>query len=385
MPDFRHVVRDAYLEILRRTADPGGLEFHNRLMNDGAPLQQVREGLLRSPEYAQRFPDTPAPGDMALHVEGNQFVNARGQLVRLQGSIVCCEEAKENGWPLVDLDVLDLFAERRQNYTHCRLGPFTVAGEDDPIYVGYVTTPDGRVDLDQFNPSFFERCRAIANHARELGIYVEFDLVDRWVRQHGASDLPQIDPWSSGNNVQGTEAGTLAIFERAPRTLHQTWIRKVVDELGGFDNVLFQVGNEGFKSFSAAWEVGVYDIVKDELRQRGFGNRLVATNTNNAPLEARLDYITRHSQEAQQPGAKPILVNEYPGLPSEEVLAQVREARRLGTAFMYWRGDHGRAEWERTLLEIEREVERSDVSTAVKTRRPQRARPPVAPGKPASA
>jgi hypothetical protein len=368
MPDFRHVVRDAYLDILRRPADPGGLEFHNRLMNDGTPLPQVREGLLRSPEYAQRFPDAPAPGDRVLHVEGNQFVDARGRLVRLQGSIICCEEAKANGWPLIDLDVLDLFAEHQENYTHCRLGPFTVAGEDDPIYVGYVTTPDGRVDLNQFNPQFFERCRAIAAHALELGIYVEFDLVDRWVRQHGASDLPQIDPWSSGNNIQGTEAGTLAIFERAPRSLHETWIRKVVSELGGFDNVLFQVGNEGFKSFSVAWEVGVYDIVKGELRQHGFGDRLVATNTNDPGLESQLDYITRHSQQAQQPGAKPILVNEYPGLSSEEVLAQVRDARRMGTAFMYWRGDHARDEWERTLVEIEREIERSDVS-AVSSRR----------------
>src|SRR5262249_10860809 len=152
----------------------------------GTTLAQIREGLLRSPEYAERFPDAPPTSERALHVEGNQFFDARGRLVRLQGAIVCCDEAKDNGWPLVNLDVLDLFAENRQNYTHCRLGPFTVAGEDDAIYVGYVTTSDGRVDLDQFYPQFWERCRAIASHALELGIYVEFDLVDRWVRQHGA-------------------------------------------------------------------------------------------------------------------------------------------------------------------------------------------------------
>jgi hypothetical protein len=33
------------------------------------------------------------------------------------------------------------------------------------------------------------------------------------------------------------------------------------------------VGNEGFKSFSAAWEVGVYDLVKDELRRHAFSDR----------------------------------------------------------------------------------------------------------------
>lgn len=364
MPDFRHIVRDAYLDILRRTPDPDGLEHHNRIMNEGLTVERVREGLLRSPEYAERFPDAPTPGDLALHVEGNQFVDPRGERVALLGAIVCCEEAKENGWPLVNLDVLDLFARRKQNYTHCRLGPFTVAGEDDPIYVGYVTTNDGRVDLDRFNPRFWDRCRAIAARARQLRIYVEFDLVDRWVRQHGATDLPRIDPWSARNNVQGVEAGTLAIFRSAPRPIHETWVRKAVAELGGFDNVLFQVGNEGFKSFSVEWEVGVYDIVKDELGRLGFGNRLVSTNTGDPDLEGRLDYIGRHSQEAQPPGAKPILVNEYAPLPSTEVLAQVREARRLGTMFMYWRGGHPREEWDSTLRELQREVEERPVSLA---------------------
>jgi len=358
MPDFRHVVRDAYLDILRRPPDPGGLEHYNRVLNEGLTLDQVREGLLRSPEYAERFPSPSEPGGMALHVEGNQFVDPRGARVELLGAIVCCEEAKQNGWPLVNLDVLELFAERRQNYTHCRLGPFTEAGEDDAIYVGYLTTGDGRVDLDRFHDPFWERCRQIAARARTLGIYVEFDLVDRWVRQHGETDLPEVDPWSARNNVQGVEAGGLAIFERAPEPLHERWVRKAVAELGGFDNVLFQVGNEGFKRFSVAWEVGVYDIVKDELRARGFSDRLVATNTGDPGLELRLDYVTRHSQQAQPAGSKPILVNEYPTLPPDAVLAQVQEAERLGTMFMYWRGDHSRAEWEGTLRELEREVGR---------------------------
>jgi len=358
MPDFRHVVRDAYLDILQRLPDPGGLDHHNRVLNEGQTLDQVREGLLRSTEYAERFPSPPAQGERALHVEGNQFVNSRGMRVELQGAIVCCEEAKENGWPLVNLDVLELFARRRQNYTHCRLGPFTEAGEDDAIYVGYVSADDGRVDLELFNARFWEQCRAIAGRALALGIYVEFDLVDRWVRQHGESDLPQHDPWSARNNVQGVEAGGLAIFARAPRPIHAAWVRKAVAELGGFDSVLFQVGNEGFKGFSVAWEVGVYDIVKDELARRGFPDRLVATNTGDPGLERRLDYITRHSRQAQPAGSKPILVNEYSPLSPDEVLAEVREAHRLGTMFMYWRGGHSRAEWEATLVELEREVER---------------------------
>src|SRR5574341_796699 len=288
MPDFAPIVSDAYREVLDRAPDPGGLSFWNRAMNDGLTEAGMREAFLRSAEYAQKHPDPgPAP---ALHVEGNRFVNALGAEVRLLGAIVCCNDAKANGWPLVTLDVLERFAAQSLTYTHCRLGPFTVAGEDDPIYVGYVTTADGRVDLDSFHEPFWERCRAIASRARELGIYVEFDLVDRWVRQHGADDLPAVDPWQARNNIQGLDQGSLAIFQSAPQPLHQRWLRKATAELGAFENVLFQVGNEGFKSFSAAWELGVHALVKDELARRGYGDRLVATNTGDASLEARVDY-----------------------------------------------------------------------------------------------
>jgi hypothetical protein len=354
VPDFTPLVADAYHEILGRAPDPGGLADWNRHMNQGMSEADMREALLRSAEYAQLHPDpSPAP---ALHVEGNRFVNALGVPVRLLGAIVCCQDAKANGWPLVTLPVLERFAAEALNYTHCRLGPFTVAGEDDASYVGYVTAPDGRVDLERFHEPFWERCREIAGRAHELGIYVEFDLVDRWVRQHGESDLPAIDPWSARNNLQGADVGGLAIFSDAPAPVHERWVRQAVAELGGFENVLFQVGNEGFKAWSAAWELGVYAIVKDELARRGFGDRLVATNTQEPALESRADYATRHDTRAQDPGSYPILVNEYSSIPPAEVERQVARAERLGTLFEYWRGDHDETEWSQTLDAIGREA-----------------------------
>lgn len=349
MPDFTLIIRDAFGEILERLPDPDGLAHYNGLLNEGMSEELLRESLLRSQEYAIRNPLGVPGAGMDLHVEGPRFVNARNEVVNLLGAIVCCEDAKANGWPLVTLDALDLFAAHSLNYTHCRLGPFTLAGEEDPSLVGYVTVSDGRVDLEQFHAPFWNRARTVANHARRHRLYVEFDLVDRWVRQHGESDLPEQDPWRARNNIQGVDAGGLAIFESAPEPLHERWVRKAVAELGEFQNVLFQVGNEGFKRFSVAWEVGVYDIVKDELSRRGFPDRLVATNTHDPDLESRLDYIARHDEAAPRAGAKPILVNEYSSLPSAEVLRQVQRSRRFGTMFMYWRGDHGQDEWEATL------------------------------------
>jgi hypothetical protein len=88
-------------------------------------------------------------------------------------------------------------------------------------------------------PPFWERACGVADRARQFRIYVEFDLVDRWIRQHGETDLPQVDPWSARNNIQGIEAGGVAIFHSASAPIHERWVRKAVGELGEFENVLF--------------------------------------------------------------------------------------------------------------------------------------------------
>ena len=57
VPDFSPVIRLAYLRILGRPADAGGLQIYNQAMNAGLTEAQMRESLLRSPEYANNNPD----------------------------------------------------------------------------------------------------------------------------------------------------------------------------------------------------------------------------------------------------------------------------------------------------------------------------------------
>ena len=57
MPNFSRIVSLAYLRILERPPDPGGLENFNHLMNQGLTEAMMREALLRSPEYASKNPD----------------------------------------------------------------------------------------------------------------------------------------------------------------------------------------------------------------------------------------------------------------------------------------------------------------------------------------
>jgi hypothetical protein len=68
MPDFTRIIHLAYQRILGRSADLGGLENYNGLMNRGLSEAAMRESLLRSAEYAEKNPDpgvgarTSAPG-----------------------------------------------------------------------------------------------------------------------------------------------------------------------------------------------------------------------------------------------------------------------------------------------------------------------------------
>jgi len=57
VPNFSRVISLAYMRILERLPDPGGLENYNRLMNEGLSEALMRESLLRSPEYAAKNPD----------------------------------------------------------------------------------------------------------------------------------------------------------------------------------------------------------------------------------------------------------------------------------------------------------------------------------------
>ena len=60
MPNYSRIIGLAYMRILERAPDPGGLENFNRLMNDGLTEAMMREALLRSPEYASKNPDLGA-------------------------------------------------------------------------------------------------------------------------------------------------------------------------------------------------------------------------------------------------------------------------------------------------------------------------------------
>jgi hypothetical protein len=60
MPNFRRIITNAYVRILERPPDTGGLEGYNQAMNQGLTEAAMRESLLRSQEYANNNPSLAA-------------------------------------------------------------------------------------------------------------------------------------------------------------------------------------------------------------------------------------------------------------------------------------------------------------------------------------
>lgn len=258
-----------------------------------------------------------APIVQPLTVEGPRFS------VPLRGAVVCCEQAKENGWPLVSVKALRTLAAAGVNWTHVRLGPYP-AWAEGPAFAAY--TADGG-----WNPAFWQKVRRILAAAAALGIYVEVDVIDAWAFEHG-------------RNAFGEDCTAMA---RAPQRQHLRWIRKVAEETGGFPNVMYQVGNETFDcDASPDWEKGVRDALRAAL---GAQARLVGTNSHDPGLEAEFDYAARHVDEAQAPAGRPVIVNETRGLTPARFEAQLEAAARLGSTFVLWRGTMNDRQWTRAL------------------------------------
>jgi hypothetical protein len=118
-----------------------------------------------------------------------------------------------------------------------------------------------KFDLTRFDPAWFDRLESRVRAAGERGIYVSVMLFEGWGLMHGNRGRSAPDGWAwrshpfhPANNVNGvavpqSDDGLGGHVHRlggdALRSLQAAYIRKVVDTVNRFDNVLYEVINEG--------------------------------------------------------------------------------------------------------------------------------------------
>ncbi len=210
-------------------------------------------------------PDRSGPAVLKLHPENPRYFEYDGEPVALITSA-------EHYGALLNLDFdfreyLKTLREEGFNYTRIFTGTYIEPVENifgiekntlAPLPGKYLSpwiSVEGKYDLKQFNPAYFERLGQFMAEAEEQGIMVEVTLFSSIY----AESAWVLSPMNPRNNIQsaGPEdyrkvhtlfSGTLLPFQ-------ERFIRKMVRSLNGFGNLFFEIQNEPWADHPnlAAW------------------------------------------------------------------------------------------------------------------------------------
>ncbi|HVN03493.1 MAG TPA: hypothetical protein VMT86_03685 [Bryobacteraceae bacterium] len=179
-----------------------------------------------------------------------------------RGETIALITSGEHYGSVIDADFdyhkyLESLAAAGMNYTRLFGGSYReVAGQSfgirrntlAPVNGRYVApwaqTAGGRYDLERWNPEFFRRYHEFLSEAARRGIVVEVSLFTSYYQDAQWA----ISPLNPANNVNGTSAidwKKLHTLENGNILPYQErYVRKLVREANGFDNVIFEIQNE---------------------------------------------------------------------------------------------------------------------------------------------
>ena len=130
---------------------------------------------------------------------------------------------------------------------------------------------DGKAkfDLTKYDPVYFERLRSRIAAARDRGIYVSVMLFEGWGLQfsQGAWEGHPFNPKNNVNGIdgdlnkdgKGVEVHTLG--NKAVTALQEAYVRKVINTVNSFDNVLYEISNENHPP-STEWQYHIIRFIK---------------------------------------------------------------------------------------------------------------------------
>jgi len=126
-----------------------------------------------------------------------------------------------------------------------------------------------RFDLKKVDPAYFKRLEERIRLASDSGIYVSVMLFEGWGLQF-SPDAFKNHPFNPDNNINGingdsnldgsgVEIHTLGNSEIT--AIQEDYVRKVVETVNGFDNVLYEISNENHPE-STEWQYHMISFIK---------------------------------------------------------------------------------------------------------------------------
>jgi len=159
----------------------------------------------------------------------------------------------------------------------------TMGPEVEQFLCPWKRADDGlKFDFNQWNEAYFARLKAFVSEAQKRGVIVELALFCpfyeeiQWVLSpfniknnvNNLGDIPRTDVYTLDKNK-----GLLAIQEKM--------VRKVVEELKGFPNLIYEIANEPyFGGITLEWQEYISKIITDA--EKSFAHRhLISQNIAN--------------------------------------------------------------------------------------------------------
>jgi hypothetical protein len=161
-------------------------------------------------------------------------------------------------------------------------------------------------DLDQWNPDYFSRLHELVRYASERGILVQVTLFCTYYTDY----MWEASPLHSRNNVNGLpevkRTEVLTLRHPALVARQEAFVRKMVTELNGYDNVTYEICNEPyFHGVTLEWQHRIAELIaatEAKLPNRHLIARNVA-NFTEAVIEPHPAVSILHFHYARPPVA----------------------------------------------------------------------------------
>jgi len=261
------------------------------------------------------------------------------------GAVQCCMPAPpqvgNSRWPLASESWMDY---TKADLFHFRMGPFYGDAEHESEWadIGGPYIGDG----PDWNSAFWKKVVELIEHAGKAKAVVEVVDIDTWYCKHAASNWnDQKMPWPQADI---DACGISASPEQ------ERFIRKVVSELGCYQNVIWLTDNEGgeIRGTKRAWYEWNAGIIRDEEQKSGCGViHMVGTN-NTDFCDGPFDYCATHAREPLTTAiaGKHTENNERnPQFSVEQEFSNFRKARDAGLNYWYWRAEQTDEQMDQTL------------------------------------
>jgi len=126
-----------------------------------------------------------------------------------------------------------------------------------------------KFDLTRYDKEYFRRLEARVAAAGRRGFYVSVMLFEGWGLQFSPGGW-EAHPFHPANNVNGVDGKGLAVYTLAdPKVtaLQEAYVRRVVDTVNRFDNVLYEISNENHPG-STEWQYHMIRFLHDYERRK---------------------------------------------------------------------------------------------------------------------